>query len=219
MALLTADDVLNKKFEPTKFREGYNQEEVDDFLDEVVVTLRTITAENEELKAKLAAAERRIGELGSMDDRYSPVEDSVPVETPAEEPVEEPVVEEPAPQTTSLAAPQATAPQTPAPESSNSAESAAGMLALAQRLHDEYVRNGQDESERIVAEARKRGDSIIKEAEDKYNNTLAQLESERSQLERKIDELRAYERDYRSRMKSYLEGLLRDVEATPEGLN
>ncbi|MDO4606600.1 MAG: DivIVA domain-containing protein [Bowdeniella nasicola] len=196
MALLTADDVLNKKFEPTKFREGYNQEEVDDFLDEVVVTLRTITAENEELKAKLAAAERRIGELGSMDDRYSPVEDSAPVGTPAEEPVEEPVV-----------------------ESSRSAESAAGMLALAQRLHDEYVRNGQDESERIVAEARERGDSIIKEAEDKYNNTLAQLESERSQLERKIDELRAYERDYRSRMKSYLEGLLRDVEATPEGLN
>ncbi len=219
MALLTADDVLNKKFEPTKFREGYNQEEVDDFLDEVVVTLRTITAENEELKAKLAAAERRIGELGSMDDRYSPVEDSAPVETPAEEPVEEPVVEEPAPQTTSFAAPQATAPQTPAHESSSSAESAAGMLALAQRLHDEYVRNGQDESERIVAEARERGDSIIKEAEDKYNNTLAQLESERSQLERKIDELRAYERDYRSRMKSYLEGLLRDVEATPEGLN
>ncbi len=219
MALLTADDVLNKKFEPTKFREGYNQEEVDDFLDEVVVTLRTITAENEELKAKLAAAERRIGELGSMDDRYSPVEDSAPVGTPAEEPVEEPVVEEPAAQTTSFAAPQATAPQTPAPESSSSAESAAGMLALAQRLHDEYVRNGQDESERIVAEARERGDSIIKEAEDKYNNTLAQLESERSQLERKIDELRAYERDYRSRMKSYLEGLLRDVEATPEGLN
>lgn len=214
MALLTADDVLNKKFEPTKFREGYNQEEVDDFLDEVVVTLRTITAENEELKAKLAAAERRIGELGSMDDRYSPVEESAPVEPPVEEPVEEPTVEEPASETASFAAP-----QSPAVEGASSAESAAGMLALAQRLHDEYVRNGQDESERIVAEARERGDSIIKEAEDKYNNTLAQLESERSQLERKIDELRAYERDYRSRMKSYLEGLLRDVEATPEGLN
>ena len=36
MALLTADDVLNKKFQPTKFREGYDQDEVDDFLDEVV---------------------------------------------------------------------------------------------------------------------------------------------------------------------------------------
>jgi len=63
MALLTADDVLNKKFQATKFREGYDQDEVDDFLDEVVNTLRVMTAENEDLKSKLAAAERRIAEL------------------------------------------------------------------------------------------------------------------------------------------------------------
>ncbi|MBD3781055.1 MAG: DivIVA domain-containing protein, partial [Micrococcales bacterium] len=63
MALLTADDVLNKKFQATKFREGYDQDEVDDFLDEVVNTLRETQSENEDLKAKLAAAERRIAEL------------------------------------------------------------------------------------------------------------------------------------------------------------
>ena len=40
MALLTADDVLNKKFQATKFREGYDQDEVDDLLDRVVATLR-----------------------------------------------------------------------------------------------------------------------------------------------------------------------------------
>ena len=33
MTLLTADDVLNKKFQATKFREGYEQDEVDEFLD------------------------------------------------------------------------------------------------------------------------------------------------------------------------------------------
>src|SRR5690625_7306462 len=54
MALLTADDVLNKKFQPTKFREGYDQDEVDDFLDEVVNTLRAAYAENDELKARIA---------------------------------------------------------------------------------------------------------------------------------------------------------------------
>ncbi|KGM09215.1 hypothetical protein N869_07585, partial [Cellulomonas bogoriensis 69B4 = DSM 16987] len=63
MALLTADDVLNKKFQATKFREGYDQDEVDDFLDEVVNTLRAVTAENDDLKGKLSAAERRIAEL------------------------------------------------------------------------------------------------------------------------------------------------------------
>jgi DivIVA domain-containing protein len=40
MGRLTADDVTNTKFQPTKFREGYDQDEVDDFLDEVVAVLR-----------------------------------------------------------------------------------------------------------------------------------------------------------------------------------
>ena len=56
MALLTADDVLNKKFQATKFREGYDQDEVDDFLDEVVNTLRAVQGEKDELANKLAAA-------------------------------------------------------------------------------------------------------------------------------------------------------------------
>ncbi|UZN04188.1 DivIVA domain-containing protein [Cellulomonas sp. S1-8] len=38
--MLTAEDVLNQKFSSTKFVEGYDQDEVDDFLDEVVATLR-----------------------------------------------------------------------------------------------------------------------------------------------------------------------------------
>lgn len=222
MALLTADDVLNKKFQQTKFREGYDQDEVDDFLDEVVNTLRAVQSENEELKAKLQAAERRISELGAGGGDYQPAEETPAqvdepvaeeVETPAEPEVHAEPAEEQAP-----VEPQAHAFAAPG-GGGDSAQSAAGMLALAQRLHDEYVRNGQDEGERIVTEARQQGDSIIKEAEDKYNNTLAQLEKERSLLERKIDELRTFERDYRSRLKSYLEGLLRDVEASPETLS
>src|SRR5665647_965740 len=70
MAMLTADDVLNKKFQATKFREGYDQDEVDDFLDEVVNTLRVVTAESDELKGKLAAAERRIAELRVFERDY-----------------------------------------------------------------------------------------------------------------------------------------------------
>lgn len=218
MALLTADDVLNKKFQQTKFREGYDQDEVDDFLDEVVNTLRALQSENEELKAKLQAAERRISELGAGGGDYQPAEETPaqvdePVAEEVETPAEPEVHEEQAP-----VEPQAHAFAAPG-GGGDSAQSAAGMLALAQRLHDEYVRNGQDEGERIVTEARQQADSIIKEAEDKYNNTLAQLEKERSLLERKIDELRTFERDYRSRLKSYLEGLLRDVEASPETLS
>ena len=60
---LTAEDIVNKRFQSTKFREGYDQDEVDDFLDEVVVEMRRVLAENEEMTRKLAASEARIAEL------------------------------------------------------------------------------------------------------------------------------------------------------------
>ena len=61
MALLTTEDVLNKKFQYVKFREGYDQVEVDEFLDEVVSTIYALQMENQDLKEKLEAAERRAG--------------------------------------------------------------------------------------------------------------------------------------------------------------
>ena len=42
--VLTADDVQNMKFQGTRFREGYEQDEVDRFLDHVVETLRYLEA-------------------------------------------------------------------------------------------------------------------------------------------------------------------------------
>ncbi len=60
---LTAEDIVNKRFQSTKFREGYDQDEVDDFLDDVVVEMRRVLAENEDLVQKLAASEARIAEL------------------------------------------------------------------------------------------------------------------------------------------------------------
>jgi DivIVA domain-containing protein len=60
---LTAEDIVNKRFQSTKFREGYDQDEVDDFLDEVVVEMRRVLAENDDLSQKLAASEARIAEL------------------------------------------------------------------------------------------------------------------------------------------------------------
>ncbi|GAP59934.1 cell cycle protein GpsB [Arthrobacter sp. Hiyo1] len=56
---LTPEDVVNKRFQPTKFREGYDQDEVDDFLDEIVVELRRLNQENDELRKKLAEGGNR----------------------------------------------------------------------------------------------------------------------------------------------------------------
>ncbi len=213
MALLTADDVLNKKFQATKFREGYDQDEVDDFLDEVVNTLRVTAAENEDLRAKLAAAERRIAELTRAAESApvfeaptyeapTPVAAAEPEPAPQPEPEPEPVVAAPV-----------VAPAPAAPQRISEPESATGMLQLAQKLHDDYVRAGQEESDRIIAEAKAQATRIVAEAEETSSRTLAALEQERGLLERKIDELRVFERDYRTRLKSYLENLLGDLES------
>lgn len=197
MALLTAEDILNKKFSATKFREGYDVEEVDDFLDEVVRTLNSVQEENEDLKSKLAAAERRVAELSRADASSAAAPPAV-VETPkAPEP-------EPAP----VAAPS----QAMVTKNAAEPESATGMLQLAQKLHDDYVRSGQEEGDRLIAEAKEEGSRIVREAEETSHRTLSQLEQERSLLERKIDELRLFERDYRTRLKSYLQNLLGDLD-------
>jgi len=217
MALMTADDVLNRKFQATKFREGYDQDEVDDFLDEVVNTLRGMTAENDDLKAKLANAERRIAELSRAGASAAAVAPIAPkIEAPAPLPLPPPPVEValPVPMMPEPTPAPMVAPMVPAAQQRMSEpESATGMLALAQKLHDDYVRSGQEEGDRIIADSKSQGARIVQEAEDTSSRTLAQLEQERSLLERKIDELRVFERDYRTRLKSYLENLLGDLDA------
>lgn len=50
---LAPEVIINKRFSPTKFRSGYDQDEVDDFLDEIVVELRTLNEENKDLTKEL----------------------------------------------------------------------------------------------------------------------------------------------------------------------
>lgn len=201
MELLTTDDILNKKFTATKFREGYDIVEVDDFLDEVLNTLRAYEGENGDLKSKLAAAERRVAELTRQNAAQAAAAAAAPAAAPEPAPAPTPEPEpEPAP-----------APAPAAPARLSEPESATGMLQLAQKLHDDYVRSGQEEGDRLVTEARTEGERIVREAQETSARTLGQLEQERGLLERKIDELRQFERDYRTRLQSYLENLLGDL--------
>ena len=139
MALLTTEDVLEKTFNIVKFREGYDQVEVDDFLDEVVSTIYTLQAENQNLREELEAAERRVAELsGGEAPSYKPAEETAaPV-------VEEPVASEPSVTETAVAAPAVAV----APESAESDR----IIADANAKRDEIIADAQNQHQNILSQ-------------------------------------------------------------------
>ena len=144
---LTPEDVVNKRFQPTKFREGYDQDEVDDFLDEVVVELRRLNQENEELSQRLVASDSRITELQRSGSQQSYPQAEAPA-APAPAPTPEPV-----------AAPAAVAPVAAAyaaPAAIDDAANTNNLLQLARRLHEEHVREGVEKRDALIAEGHAR---------------------------------------------------------------
>jgi DivIVA domain-containing protein len=214
---LTPEDVVNKRFQPTKFREGYDQDEVDDFLDEIVVELRRLTQENDELRRRLSEAGISEGAQAvpapvAAAPAAKPAEAEKPKDAKAPEVKKE---ETKAPEAPKAAEPVKAAAVAPAAAAApaTTAESAAGVLAMAQRLHDEYVSAGVEQRDKIIAEAQVEANSLVSEAEEKSRKTLSALEQQKTVLERKVEQLRGFERDYRARLKTYIEGQLRDLEA------
>jgi DivIVA domain-containing protein len=259
---LTPEDVVNKRFQPTKFREGYDQDEVDDFLDEVVVELRRLGQENEELRQRLATSESKADDLQrSVSEAPAPVAAAEPVAAapepvaaPEPEPVvaPEPVAEAPV---AAAAAPSYVAPSVDETTSTNN------LLQLARRLHEEHVREGIEKRDALIAEGHATAARIVSEAEaaqqaqteqfeNEHRARVAQLEAdqkakndqfeadfaarqqkiegeqraqverldnERIGLEHRIDELRTFERDYRAKLKGYIEGQLRELEGESTG--
>lgn len=177
---LTPDDVVHKEFQHVRFKDGFDPEEVDDYLDEIVVEWRKTIEENNELKAKLAAFE-------SGEGAAAPVA-AAPAEAPA-------------------------APVQAAPVAEASATgTSAGIIELAQRLHDEHVAEGEAKRKQLIQDAESEVARIRSEAEAKQREESARLERERNTLEGRITELREFERDYRGKLRALIEGQLRDLD-------
>lgn len=190
---LTPEDVVNKRFQATKFREGYDQDEVDDFLDEVVVELRRLNQENEELRQRVAAAEARAAEASTAPAAPAPAA----------------VYTEPAAPPPTVAVPmQVSQPQSELDEQT----STTNLLQLARRLHEEHVREGVEKRDALIAEGHATAARVVAEAEAKQRAQMGVLDQERLALEKRVDELRVFEREYRQKLKSYIEGQLRDLD-------
>jgi len=199
---LTPEDVVNKRFNPTKFREGYDQDEVDDFLDEVVVELRRLNQENEELRQRLVAGESRLAELQRQAAQQP---QAAAVQQP---PVQQAPAPVPVPEQQPAFAPAGFDPNAMDPGNTNN------LLQLARRLHEEHVREGMEKRDALIAEGHAAAARVVSEAEQGARGQLGALQQQKDELERQVEELRQFERDYRTKLRGYIEGQLRELETS-----
>jgi DivIVA domain-containing protein len=214
---LTPADVRNKQFSTTRLRPGYDEEEVDAFLDEVEAELDRLIQENEELRAKLAEVLRG----GKMAAPLAPPHRDGPELMPSE-PMREPERRpEPMPMMKSSAEDNmdtaarvlALAQQTADQAIADARREADETLGRARREADDLLTKARRQSEQITSDARARAESLERDAQERHRQAMGSLVQSREELERRVDDLRAFEREYRSRLKAYLEGQLRDLEA------
>ncbi|MFJ4712278.1 DivIVA domain-containing protein [Streptomyces sp. NPDC088785] len=292
---LTPEDVRNKQFTTVRLREGYDEDEVDAFLDEVEAELTRLLRENEDLRAKLAAATRAAAQNqqqggmrkgpggpggpdgpGGPQDQQGPPQGmrgpGAPVPAGISGPPQQqmggpmggppqlpsgapqlpagpgghgpqggpqgpgpmgqgPMGQGPMGQQPQLGGPMGGPmgghggpPQMPQPGQGPGGDSAARVLSLAQQTADQAIAEARSEANKIVGEARSRAeglerdarakaDALERDAQEKHRVAMGSLESARATLERKVEDLRGFEREYRTRLKSYLESQLRQLES------
>jgi DivIVA domain-containing protein len=229
---LTPEDVSNKRFTPVRLREGYDMGEVDQFLDEVEAELARLTRENDDLRSKLAAAQS-----GAPVETPAPMpEPPAPVVTaPEPEPEPEP---EPTPtmQTAAVGGVAAGVETIRVETIGDASNAAARLLELASRNADQLVEDAKSDADKIIGEARTkaerleaeakssadkleadargRAQSLDSETAERRTQLFGDLERERDALAHEVDNLRAFEREYRSRLKTYFSQQLEALETS-----
>lgn len=250
---LTPADVHNVAFsKPPIGKRGYNEDEVDAFLDLVETELAKLIEENTELRDQVNALEQQLGNAqGDLAEARAQVG-----RAPAQR-------QDPR-QTMTMAPPPPPPPPPLAPQQmmdlgatmgGDHHVQAAKVLGLAQEMADRLTAEAKTEadgmlgdartkSEQLLSEARTKADGLVNEArvraetmlndartraetmerqsrekaaalvgdaERKQNEIVGSIQREKGMLDKKIDELRTFEREYRTRLKTYLESQLRDL--------
>ncbi len=223
---LTPEDVSNKRFTPVRLREGYDMGEVDQFLDEVEAELARLTRENEDLRSKLSAAQQGGGSTSAP----APVQEKAPEPVKAPEPTPAPAP------TPAAAAPVETIKVTTVADASSAA---ARLLEIATRNADELVGEAKDQADKIIGEARTKAERLESESKSKADRVesdartrsqmldsetaerrqqlFGDLEKEKDKLNAEVENLRSFEREYRSRLKSYFQQQLAALDGSGEG--
>lgn len=214
---LTPQEVANKQFTTVRFKEGYDLDEVDNFLDEVELTLnamtlelqdlrsvskgtvpdsvreemRALSVENSRLKSELQSAQPGSGvttDRGASDASSKGAQDRIAALEAQIESMHRMQAVHSESGTSATASEQGVA--------------SVRILELAQRAADDVLASARIEAENMLAETKT---NVIRETRD--------LDAQRVSMERRVEELRAYEREYRGRLRNYLEAQLRELDS------
>jgi DivIVA domain-containing protein len=232
---LTPADVHNVVFKkPPIGKRGYDEDDVDAFLDEVERELARLIEENNDLKAQVergrtggpAAAPTGGGGASDADLRRLAAENGElkqQVDRLRQETQQAKQAVAQAQQQAAQSA-QTTSSALPAVPGDDQGEKALRVLMLAQRTADDHVADARREADKLLSEARSKAEELTRDARAKaealerdarqrHQEAMGGLEAKRTALQKHIEQLKAFEREYRTRLKAYLESQLRDLEA------
>jgi len=91
---------------------------------------------------------------------------------------------------------------------------AQNAIAEARAQADKQLSEAEGRVKQLDEESNTRAARMIQDAEQRAATITTQFEQRKAALERRVEELRTFEREYRTRLKSYLESQLRDLDAS-----
>jgi DivIVA domain-containing protein len=233
---LTPADVHNVAFsKPPIGKRGYNEDEVDAFLDLVEAELARLIEDNNDLRNQVEQLDQQLRSVPAVDTgrNLRPLEPPRPVMAPVPPPMMEQtspggdhhvqaakvlgLAQEMADRLTGEAKAEADGmlgeARTKSEQLLSDARAKAdGMVNEARTRAETMLNDARTRAETLDRQSREKAASLERDAARKHSEILGSISQEKTVLEKKIDELRTFEREYRTRLKTYLESQLRELD-------
>jgi DivIVA domain-containing protein len=233
---LTPADVHNVAFsKPPIGKRGYNEDEVDAFLDLVEAELARLIEDNNDLRNQVEQLDQQLRSAPAVDTgrNLRPLEPPRPVMAPVPPPMMEQtspggdhhvqaakvlgLAQEMADRLTGEAKAEADGmlgeARTKSEQLLSDARAKAdGMVNEARTRAETMLNDARTRAETLDRQSREKAASLERDAARKHSEILGSISQEKTVLEKKIDELRTFEREYRTRLKTYLESQLRELD-------
>jgi len=210
---LTPEDVETKTFTPVRLREGYDMAEVDHFLDEVVATLRKLDTDTEGLRREAARNSPGLGGGASANGTHDgPGAAGAPVTTETTSDPDQAVQPDGRVDRGRMTATEATSAavrvlQMAQDEAerirADAATSSEDSLRVARERAAELEEQTRAQAARVTAESQQRAAELDEVTRSRRIEMFSALEAERARLSTDVEGLRAFEREYRVRLRTY----------------